>query len=77
MPESFIKDLENVINKYQISVTKSFSMNYLTSLFSDKNIKLTDMVTKTNDGYNPNEVVLASKKSEKMSFFEKFFHFFS
>ena len=71
------KDLEKIVNKYQISINKLISMSYLKALFPNENIKLPDMVRKVNEGYNLNEVVLSSKKSENISFFEKFFHFFT
>ena len=77
LPENYVKDLENVINKYQIAINKLISMRYLKSLFPDESMKLTNMVRKVNEGYNLNEVVLTSKKRKNMSFFERFFHFFT
>ena len=51
-------------------------MQYLKFLFADENLDLTQMAKKTMDGYNLNEVVLTSKRSKNMTFFEKFFSFF-
>ena len=77
MPENYLKDLENIIYKYQISINKLISMKYLKTLFPEENIELPEMVKKVDEGYNLNEAVITSKKSKKMSFFERFFHFFS
>jgi len=77
LPLNFIKKIENILSKYQISINRLISMKYLESLFLDQNIDLSEMAEKVIDGHNLNEVVLSSKKSENMSFFEKFFHFFN
>lgn len=77
LPENYLKDLEKIVNKYQISIKKLISMKYLKGLFPNEDIKLPDMVRKVNEGYNLNEVVLTPKKTKNMSFFERFFHFFS
>ena len=77
LPENYIKNLEYILSKYQISINRLISMKYLKTLFLNKNIDLSEMAKKVIDGYNLNEVVLTSKKSEKQTFFEKFFHFFS
>ena len=77
LSSSYIKKLENIVSKYQISINRLISMKYLETLFSNEDIDLNEMTKKVIDGHNPNEVVLTTKKSENMTFFEKFFHFFS
>ena len=77
LPLSYLKRIENILSKYQISISRVISMKYLETLFLDQNVHFGDMVEKVVDGHNLNEVVMSSKKSEKPSFFEKFFHFFS
>ncbi len=77
LPLNYIKNLENTVSKYQISINRVISMKYLENLFLNQNINLNDMAKKVIDGYNLNEVVLTSKKTAKKTFFEKFFHFFS
>ena len=52
-------------------------MKYLKILFLDQNVDFSEMAEKVVNGHNLNEVELSSKKSKKLSFFEKFFHFFS
>ena len=77
LPKNYIKKIENILSKYQISINRLISMKYLESLFLDQNVDFSEMAGKVIDGHNLNEVVLSSKKSENMSFFEKFFHFFT
>ena len=77
LPLNYLKKIENILSKYQISISRVISMKYLETLFLDKNVEFTEMAEKVVNGHNLNEVVLSSKKSENISFFEKFFHFFS
>lgn len=77
LPLNFLKKIENILSKYQISISRVISMKYLETLFLHQNVHFSDMAEKVVNGHNLNEVVLSSKKSEKPSFFEKFFHFFS
>ena len=77
LPLDYIKRIENIINKYQISINHIISMKYLKTLFINDNLELNEMVKKVIDGHNLNEVVLTTKKPENKTFFEKFFHFFS
>jgi hypothetical protein len=72
-----LKNLEDIIKKYQISINRLISMEYLKTYFFDEKINLDEMAKKIINGHNPNEVVLTTKKTENKSFFEKFFHFFS
>ncbi len=74
---NYLKNLEKIINKYQISINKIISMQYLDTFFSDESISLTEKARKIIDGQNPNEVILTNKKLKNKTFFEKFFHFFS
>jgi len=77
LPLNYLKKIENILSKYQISISRVISMKYLETLFLDKNVEFTEMAEKVVNGHNLNEVVLSSKKSKNISFFEKFFHFFS
>jgi len=77
LPLDYLKNLEDSIKKYQISVNRLISMKYIKSYFSDEKINLDEMAKKIINGHNPNEVVLTTKKTENKTFFEKFFHFFS
>ena len=72
-----MKNLEDIIKKYQISLNRLISMEYLKTYFIDEKINLDEMAKKIINGHNLNEVVLTTKKTENKTFFEKFFHFFS
>ena len=77
LPLNYLKNLEGIIKKYQISLNRLISMEYLKTYFIDEKINLDEMAKKIINGHNLNEVVLTSKKTENKTFFEKFFHFFS
>lgn len=76
LPKEYWQNIKNIIGRYHVSINRLLSMQYLKFLFADENLDLTQMAKKTMDGYNLNEVVLTSKRSKNMTFFEKFFHFF-
>ena len=77
LPIDFLKNFEEIINKYQISINRIISYKYVRELFLNKNLDIIKMTKDTIDGYNENEVVLVAKKLKKEGFFEKFFHFFN
>ena len=77
LPNDFIKLIEDVVKKYQISINKIISLKYMKELFLNEDLDVIKMAKDTIDGYNQNEVVLISKKAKNIGFFEKFFHFFS
>ena len=72
-----INDLENILKKFQISISHIVSANYINKfiLNSDEDVFL--MAKKITNGYNPNEVKLVDKTKENRGFFEKFFNFFN
>ena len=77
LPLNYLKNLEGIIKKYQISLNRLISMEYLKTYFIDEKINLDEMAKKIINGHNLNEVALTTKKTENQTFFEKFFHFFS
>lgn len=77
LPLNYLKNLEDIIKKYQISLNRLISMEYLKTYFIDEKINLDEMAKKIINGHNLNEVVLTTKKTTNKTFFEKFFHFFS
>ena len=77
LSNNFIKPIEDVVKKYQISINKIISLKYMKELFLNEDLDVIKMAKDTIDGYNQNEVVLISKKAKNIGFFEKFFHFFS
>ena len=77
IPKRISKTIEDVLRKYQISLDKILSLDYLNSFLDDKNDNLYVMAQKILDGFNQNEVYITNKYSKKLGFFEKFFNFFN
>ena len=77
LPKKILKTIENVLSKYQISLDKTLSFNYLNSFLDDKNDNLYKAAQKILDGFNKNEVHITGESPKKLGFFEKFFNFFN
>ena len=77
LPKKISKTIENVLRKYQISLDRMLSLDYLNSFLDDKNENLYATAQKILDGFNENEVFIADRNSKKLGFFEKFFNFFN
>ena len=77
LPKKISKTIENVLRKYQISLDRMLSLDYLNSFLDDKNENLCATAQKILDGLNENEVFIADRNSKKLGFFEKFFNFFN
>ena len=77
LPETFIKNLENVLKRYQITLNRFISANYMRELFPNSDLELNEIAKRILDGCNENEVKLVAKSPKNKGFFEKFFHFFS
>ena len=73
---NLVSKLENCLEKYQISINKIISAQYVKSYFNNKDdfFKNTKKIT---EGCNPNEVEFYVKTPKNKGFFEKFFNFFS
>ena len=77
LPKRISKNIEDVLGKYQISLDKILSSDYLDSFLDSKNDNLFTTAQKILNGFNENEVHITDKKLKKLSFFEKFFNFFN
>ena len=77
LPRKISKTIEDVLAKYQISLDKMLSFNYLNNFLDDNNNNLYITAQKILDGLNQNEVSITSKNPKKKGFFEKFFNFFN
>ena len=77
IPKRISKTIEDVLRKYQISLDKILSHDYLNSFLDDKNDNLYLMAQKILNGFNENEVHITSENSKKLGFFERFFNFFN
>ena len=65
----FLKTIEKVVNKYQISINRIISFRYIKELFLDKNLDVVKMTKEILEGYNQNEVILTTKKVANKGFF--------
>ena len=76
-PNILIKEISNVLEKYQIKVDCLFEKKYIKNLFQGELLDLSIIAFKMQNGYNKNEVTLIPKSTKKIGFFEKFFQLFS
>ena len=77
LPEDFVKILENILKKYQISIDRILSADYVKSFFAQDEHNLFQSSKKLIDGCNENEIQFVTKTEENKGFFEKFFDLFS
>ena len=73
---NLVSKLEDCLQRYQISINKIISAQYVKSYFNNKD-DLFKNTKKITEGCNPNEVEFYVKTSKNKGFFEKFFNFFS
>ena len=76
LPNSFVYDLNKILENYQIKINNFLDERYIKSLFN-YDFGLSAMAHKILNGHNPNEVMIVPKNIKKMGFFEKFFQLFS
>ena len=67
---------KKIFKKFQISIKKIFYAKYVFGKFDSNEFNECEMGLKILLGFNPNEVILIKKNTEKRGFFERFFHFF-
>ncbi len=72
-----LKEIDKVLEKYQIQVNSYLDQKYLKTLFKNETFDLDEMAYKVQNGFNINEVSLVPKNPKKKGFFEKFFQLFS
>ena len=72
-----IKEISNVLEKYQIKIDGFFESKYINNLFQNEHLDLSLIAFKIQSGHNQNEVALSTKSYKKRGFFEKFFQLFS
>tara|TARA_B100001057_G_scaffold185103_1_gene185808 strand:- start:259 stop:963 length:705 start_codon:yes stop_codon:yes gene_type:complete len=76
-PNILIKEISNVLEKYQIKIDRLFEKSYIKNFFEDGSLDLSIIAFKIQSGHNQNEIVLVPKTIKKTGFFEKFFQLFS
>ncbi len=74
---NLVLELDKLLEKYQIEISRYLDQKYVLNLFKESDIKFSSMVYKVTNGYNLNEVNLVPKNIKKYGFFEKFFQLFS
>ncbi len=72
-----IKEISDVLVKYQIKIDRLFEKKYIKNLFEEENLDLSLIAFKVQSGHNQNEIALVPKAEENRGFFEKFFQLFS
>ena len=77
LPEDLIKNIEKILENYQISINRILSATYIEEYSKKENLDFFHSMNKIIDGSNTNEVMLVQKISKNKGFFEKFFDFFS
>ena len=73
----FIKEISNVLEKYQIKINRLFEKKYIQNFFRAEDVDLSITAHKIQSGHNQNEITLVPKSQKKRGFFEKFFQLFS
>ena len=74
---SIVKNLKDILSKYQIFVKNIICFKYLQEFENFNNSKSTIIAQKVLNGLNQNEIFYRKKSLKKHSFFEKFFNFFN
>ena len=75
--ENTIRNLDKVLETFQIKIIRYLDGYYIRNYFNDDNLEISKMSHQIIKGSNKNEVVLVPKNIKKMGFFEKFFQLFS
>ena len=76
LSKNYIRDLEKILKKYQISINNIIQADYVSSFQKENQNDLFQIAMQLMDGYNQNEVLIVPKQSENKGFFERFFNFF-
>ena len=77
VPSILIKEISDLLAKYQIKIDRFYEKNYIQNLFGEQSLELSIFAHKIKIGQNQNEISLVSKTYKKKGFFEKFFQLFS
>ena len=77
IPSKLIKEISNVLEKYQVKIDRLFERKYIKTFFENEILDIPTAVYKIQSGHNQNEIALIEKSQKKKGFFEKFFQLFS
>ncbi len=76
IPTSVTREIDKILEKYQIEVSHYLDGFYVKNFFKESNMQFPEMVYKISRGFNQNEIKFVQKNSKKPAFFEKFFNLF-
>ena len=74
---SLIKEINNIMEKYQIRIVSYLDLEYIKGSFKENSAHISVMASRIRNGENEGEVTLVPKSHKKRGFFEKFFQLFS
>ena len=77
VPNNLIKEISNVLEKYQVKIDSMIEKRYIKNFFEGELLDLSLIAYKIQNGHNQNEIALLPKSLKKKGFFEKFFQLFS
>ena len=75
--DQIIQNLKRILSKYQISLSRILSYNYLNDLKKYPGESIFKVANNNLNGLHKNEVLIAKKSLKYQGFFEKFFKFFT
>ncbi len=77
LSNDLIINLNKVMQKFQIKISKFIDGKYVKNFFKDDELELSLATHKLINGFNDNEVIIVPKNVENVGFFERFFNLFS
>jgi cell division ATPase FtsA len=77
LEDKIIDNFKKIFSKYQISISKIFSYEYLKNLNNYSSENIAKIANDNLNGLNANEVFITKKISKNLGFFEKFFNIFN
>ena len=76
LSDDIFKSFEQILKKYQISLKKVASFNYIKKFIDEDSSDIYNLSKKIVQGSFENEVLIVNKNNKKQGFFERFFNFF-
>ena len=77
LSNNLIINLNKLLQRYQIRISKFVDGNYVKNYFKDDQLELSLATHKLINGHNDNEVIIVPKINENQGFFERFFNVFN
>ena len=77
LPSNIVKDLEEILKKYQIAIQQLVELSYVSKLSLESKDDIFLTTKNVIEGSNINEIKLLEKINKNKGFFERFFNLFS